>query len=79
MERHIGLWTNATHESATAWRKRVVEQMTSEGLRESKRAERRNAELDAVWQKDNIELRDRIRRGEITKEQAASEAVASAS
>jgi len=76
LDRHIGLSTNATYESSTAWRKRVVEQMTSEGLRESKRAEKRNAELDAVWQKDNIELRDRIRSGEITKEQAAQEPVA---
>lgn len=73
VERHIGLSTNASYESPSEWRKRVVEQMTREGLREAKINEKRNEELDAISQKESIELRDRIRRGEITKEDAARE------
>ena len=73
--RHIGLSTNATYESPTAWRKRVVERMTEEGLREAKHDEKRNAELDAIWMKEGTELRDAIRSGKLTKEQAAKEPV----
>lgn len=76
LERHIGLSTNASYESPSKWRKRVVEQLTKEGLREARYDEVRNEELDAIWQKEGIELRDRIRRGEITKEEAAKEVVA---
>jgi|688.fasta_scaffold06731_36 hypothetical protein len=76
LERHIGLSTNASYETAGEWRKRLVEQLTKEGLREAKHDEKRNEELDAIWQKESIELRDRIRRGEITKEEAAKEVVA---
>jgi hypothetical protein len=50
--------------------------MTEEGLREAKHAEKRNAELDAIWMKEGIELRDEIRSGKTTKEEAAKVVVA---
>jgi hypothetical protein len=76
IERHIGLSTNASYESPSEWRKRVIERMTEEGLRDAKRDEKRNAELDAVWMKEGLELRDAIRSGKTTKEEAAKEVVA---
>jgi hypothetical protein len=74
--RHIGLSTNATYETAGVWRKRVVERMTEEGLREAKHAEKRNAELDAIWMKEGNDLRDAIRSGKTTKEAEAKVVVA---
>jgi hypothetical protein len=71
LEQHIGLSTNANDESASAWRKRVIERITEEALRESKHRSEENVAIDAIWQKEGIELRDRIRRGETTKEKEA--------
>ena len=50
--------------------------MTEEGLREAKHDEKRNAELDAIWMKEGNELRDAIRSGKTTKEEAAKVVVA---
>lgn len=75
LERHIGLTTNASYESPSAWRKRVMERMEHEGLKELRYAEKSNPELDAITHKESIELRDAIRAGKITKEEAAKEAV----
>jgi hypothetical protein len=71
LERHIGLSTNANDESNSAWRKRVIERLTEEGILEGQRREKDNSDIDAIWQKEGIELRDRIRRGETTKEKEA--------
>jgi hypothetical protein len=68
---HIGLETNASYESPSAWRKRVMTRMEEEGLRHLKYAEKHNPELDAITWKESLELRDAIRSGKITKEQAA--------
>lgn len=65
---HIGLNTNASYESPTAWRKRVVARMEEEGLRDLRRAEKENPEQDAITWGEHIALRDAIRRGETTKE-----------
>lgn len=71
LEQHIGLYTNANVESASAWRKRVVERLSEEGLKDLQYRAKENVEIDAIWQKEGIELRDRIRRGETTKEKEA--------
>jgi hypothetical protein len=71
LEQHIGLSTNANDESASAWRKRVIERITEEALSDSKYRAEKNVGIDAIWQKEGIELRDRIRRGETTKEKEA--------
>ena len=68
---HIGLETNATYESPSAWRKRVMERMEQEGLRELKHAEKDNPALDAITWAESLALRDEIRSGKITKEEAA--------
>jgi protoporphyrinogen oxidase len=47
------------------------ERITEEALRESKHRAEENVGIDAIWQKEGIELRDRIRRGETTKEKEA--------
>jgi len=69
---HIGLETNASYESPSRWRKRVIERMEEEGLRDLRRAEKENPEQDAITWNESIELRDAIRSGKMTKEQAAS-------
>lgn len=71
LERHIGLETNASYESPSAWRKRVMERMEQEGLKELRYAEKSNPDLDAITWRESIELRDAIRSGKITKEEAA--------
>jgi len=71
LEQHIGLSTNANDESASAWRKRVIERVAEEALDEAKYLVEKNVAIDAIWQKKGIELRDRIRRGETTKEKEA--------
>jgi hypothetical protein len=68
---HIGLETNASYESPSAWRKRVMERMEQEGLRELKHAEKDNPALDAITWAESLALRDEIRSGKITKEEAA--------
>jgi hypothetical protein len=72
---HIGLNTNASYETAGAWRRRVMERMEEEGLRELRYAEKNNPEQDAITWKESIELRDAIRSGKITKEEAAKQEV----
>ena len=71
LERHIGLATNASYETNSAWRKRVMERMEHEGLKELRHAEKSNPDLDAISNRESIELRDAIRAGKITKEDAA--------
>jgi hypothetical protein len=71
LERHIGLTTNASYETNAAWRKRVMERMEKEGLRDLRYAEKTNPDLDAITHKESIELRDAIRRGDTTKEREA--------
>lgn len=68
---HIGLETNATYESPSAWRKRVMVRMEEEGVRELKYAEKHNPDLDAITWASSLALRDDIRSGKITKEEAA--------
>jgi hypothetical protein len=68
---HIGLETNASYETAGVWRKRVMERMEQEGLRELKYAEKHNPALDAITWAESLALRDEIRSGKITKEEAA--------
>jgi hypothetical protein len=48
-----------------------MERMEEEGVRELKYAEKHNPELDAITWKESLELRDAIRSGKITKEEAA--------
>jgi hypothetical protein len=72
---HIGLNTNASYETAGAWRKRVMERMEEEGLRELRYAEKKNPEQDAITWGEHIALRDAIRSGKITKEEAAKQEV----
>lgn len=76
LERHIGLETNASYESGSAWRKRVMERMEKEGLTELKHAQRDNPALDAITWKESLELRDAIRSGKTTKEAEAKVVVA---
>lgn len=76
LERHIGLQTNASHESSRDWRKRVMERLEVEGLSELRFAEQSNPELDAITWKESVELRDAIRSGKTTKEAEAKVVVA---
>lgn len=69
--RHIGLETNASEESPAAWRKRVWQEVEARGLKEMRHGEEENPALDAITHKESIELRDRIRSGETTKEKEA--------
>jgi len=71
--RHIGLETNANFETAREWRKRVFESVEEEGLRELRYAEKENPTLDKIAWSEHLALRDRIRSGAITKEQAKDE------
>ena len=68
LERHIGLETNANEESASAWRKRVWQEVEARGKKELKYAEKENPALDAITHKESITLRDAIRAGKTTKE-----------
>ena len=76
LERHIGLETNASYESGSAWRKRVMERMEEEGLRDLRREQKTNPDLDAITWKESLELRDAIRSGKTTKEAEAKVVVA---
>ena len=76
LERHIGLETNASYESGSVWRKRVMERMEKEGLTELKHARRENPALDAITWKESLALRDAIRSGKTTKEAEAKVVVA---
>lgn len=71
LERHIGLETNATEESAAAWRKRVWQEVEARGKKELKYADKENPALDAITHKESIALRDAIRSGKTTKEREA--------
>jgi hypothetical protein len=73
---HIGLNTNASYESPSKWRKRVMERMEEEGLRELRHAEKDNPEQDAITWGEHIALRDAIRSGKTTKEAEAKVVVA---
>jgi hypothetical protein len=48
-----------------------MERMEQEGLKELRYAEKSNPDLDAITWRESIELRDAIRSGKITKEEAA--------